>query len=149
MIRKIAIGFAVLFALVVITGYMPGMITMSHMTDDGLERQMMGTYMISTVDDVTHGLTALVLLGSAIASRKAALIALTCFGWYYACDAAFYLVDGFLIHKPFIGNILLNLPHVIISSVMLWTVYVLGPKVVVDPEARRSTRIEPQLESKR
>jgi hypothetical protein len=128
MIRKIAIGFAILFGIVVATGYMPGMVTGSHMTGDGPERALMDTYMVSLVDDVTHTVTALALLVAALVSWRAALIALTCFGWYYACDATFYLIDGFLIHKPFVGNILLNLPHVVISSVMLWSVYWLAPR---------------------
>jgi hypothetical protein len=128
MIRKIAIGFAVLFGLVVATGWMPGAITDTHMTPDGPERAMWGMYMMSLVDDITHGVSAVVLLAAGVHSRKASLLALTCFGWYYACDAVFYLLDGVFLHKPLVGNLLLNAPHIVISSIMLWTVYVLGPR---------------------
>jgi hypothetical protein len=128
MVRKIAIGFAVLFGLVVATGWMPGTVTETHMTADGPERAMWGMYMMSLVDDITHGVTAAVLLAAGAYSRAASLLALTCFGWYYACDAVFYLLDGIFLHKPIVGNVLLNLPHIVISGVMLWTVYVLGPR---------------------
>ena len=71
---------------------------------------------------------AICLLIGALHSRRAAVLAFTAFGWYYACDAVFYLIDGFLNHKPVVSNILLNLPHVVISSVMLSTVYILAPR---------------------
>ena len=128
MVRKLSFVFAVLFVLVVVTGWMPHFVTDSHMTMDGTERTVFGLFGMSILDDVTHGLSALVLLVASIKSRNASLLALTAFGWYYACDAAFYLIDGFIIHKPIVANVLLNLPHVIISSVMLGMVYWLAPR---------------------
>jgi hypothetical protein len=38
------------------------------------------------------------------------------------------LIDGALNHKPVLSTIALNLPHVILSSVMLSIVYVLSPR---------------------
>ena len=80
---------------------------------------MMGLYAISLIDDVTHGLSALLLLVAALTSARMSRLALGAFGWYYACDATFYLVTGLLKGDPFVPNILLNLPHVVISSTML------------------------------
>ena len=51
------------------------------------------------------------------------LLALTAFGWYYAYDAIIYLVTGVLQAKPLGENIGLNIPHVIISGIMLWLAY--------------------------
>ena len=128
MVRKLAVGFALLFGLVVASGWMPQTTTSMHMTADGPERMMWGLFAMSKLDDVTHGVTALMLLVAAIHTRKGATLAFTAFGWYYACDAAFYLIDGALNHKPVLSNIALNLPHVFLSSVMLSVAYVLSPR---------------------
>ena len=55
--------------------------------------------------------SALLLLAACIKSRQASLLALTAFGWYYACDAAFYRINGFIGRKPLMSNVMLNLPH--------------------------------------
>lgn len=124
-LRWSAFGFAVFFALVVALGYVPQFNGgMSHvaMSQAG-EHSMLGLYMIGAADDVTHGLSALVLLIAALSSARASRLALTAFGWYYAFDAAIYLVTGFIQHHPFGSTILLNLPHVIISAIMLGLAY--------------------------
>jgi len=128
MVRKLSFAFALVFVLVVVTGWMPHFVTDTHMTMDGPERTLFGLFGMSILDDVTHGLSALLLLAASIKSRKASLLALTAFGWYYACDASFFLMDGFIIHKPIVANILLNLPHVIIATIMLGMVYGLAPR---------------------
>jgi hypothetical protein len=128
MTRKLAFAFAFLFGLVVASGWMPQTTTSMHMTADGPERMMWGLFAMSKLDDVTHGVTALVLLVGAVHSRKGATLAFTAFGWYYACDAAFYLIDGALNHKAMLSNIALNAPHVVLSSIMLSIVYVLSPR---------------------
>jgi hypothetical protein len=128
MVRKLAFGFAILFGLVVASGWMPQTMTSTHMTADGPERMMFGLFAMSVLDDVTHGVTAVFLLIGALHSRKGAALAFTAFGWYYACDAVFYLIDGALIHKPVLSNIALNLPHVVFSSIMLYIAYVMAPR---------------------
>ena len=128
MVRKLAFGFAILFAVVVASGWMPRSITSMEMTPDGPERLMWGLFKMSILDDVTHGVTGLVLLIAALHSRKSATLAFTAFGWYYACDAVFYLIDGVIIGKPVVSNILLNLPHVVLSSIMLTIAYKLAPR---------------------
>jgi hypothetical protein len=99
-----------------------------HMTADGPERMMWGLFAMSKLDDVTHGVTALMLLVGALHSRKGATLAFTAFGWYYACDAVFYLIDGALNSKPVLSNLALNAPHVILSSIMLSIAYVMSPR---------------------
>jgi len=124
-LRWSAFGFAVFFAMVVALGYIPrfnGGMTHVEMSQAG-ENSMLGLYMIGAADDVTHGLSALVLLVAALSSGRASRLALTAFGWYYAFDAAIYLVTGFIQHHPIGSTILLNLPHVIISAIMLALAY--------------------------
>ena len=126
-IRLIAFVFAVLFAIVVVLGYLPGINAPIHQHHGGGmqpgEHLLMGRYAISLIDDVTHGVTALVLLVAALASARYSRLALIAFGWYYACDAVFYLINGVLTHQPVMANVLLNLPHVVISAIMLGLAY--------------------------
>src|SRR5215213_1285649 len=128
MVRKLAFAFTVIFVIVVVMGWMPHNITAMQMTPDGPERTMFGLFKMSMLDDVTHGLSAIVLLAACIKSRQASLLALTAFGWYYACDAVFYLVNGFINQKPLMSNIMLNLPHVLIAIIMLSMVYWIAPR---------------------
>jgi hypothetical protein len=120
-----AFGFGIFFALVVALGYIPQLNEgMEHVAMQGSgEHKMLGLYMIGVADDVTHGLTAVLLLLAAAASPSLSRIALTAFGWYYAVDASIYLVAGFVQHRPVVSNILLNMPHVVISAIMLGIVY--------------------------
>ena len=81
-LRWSAFGFGLLFAVVVVLGYIPslnggaGHVAMSA---NG-EHQMLGLYMIGTADDVTHGLSAALLLGAALTSARASRLALFVFG---------------------------------------------------------------------
>ena len=128
MVRKLAIVWAVLFALVALSGWVPQWITETHMTPAGPERTMWGLFMLSLLDDITHGLTAVALLLGALTSARWARLAFTAFGWYYACDALFFLTFGFFNDKPYIKDIALNAPHVVISAIMLWIAYKLAPR---------------------
>jgi hypothetical protein len=127
-VRVGAFVFAIFFAVVVGLGYMPGLNGQPHVHHAGMamepgEHMLMGLYRISLLDDVTHGLSALLFLVAALHSARASRLALTAFGWYYAYDAIIYLVTGVLQSKPLAENIGLNIPHVIISGIMLWLAY--------------------------
>ena len=125
MVRKLTFAFAVGFALVVVVGYIPRFI---RVEPDG-QRLLFGLFQLSLIDDVTHGVSAMAALIASLGSRKACLLFLTAFGWYYALDAIFFLTYGFFNEKPYIADILLNLPHVVISGVMLGTVYRWAPRI--------------------
>ena len=127
-VRVGAFVFSIFFAIVVALGYMPGINGQPHVHHPGMsmepgEHMLMGLYRISLLDDVTHGLSALLFLVAALHSARASRLALTAFGWYYAYDAIIYLVTGVLQSKPLGENIGLNIPHVIISGIMLWLAY--------------------------
>ena len=63
-LRWSAFGFGIFFALVVILGYIPQLNQgMDHVSMQRMgEHKMLGLYMIGAADDVTHGLTAVILL---------------------------------------------------------------------------------------
>jgi hypothetical protein len=122
-VRKLTFGFALLFIWVVVSGYIP-----SFITHEGTDRIQFGLFRLSLIDDVTHGVTALLALVASLHSRKLSLLFLTAFGFYYALDAIFFLTYGFMNEKPYSADILLNLPHVLISTAMLGIVYWLAPR---------------------
>jgi hypothetical protein len=127
-VRVGAFVFALFFAVVVALGYVPGLNAQPHVHHAGMPMEpgshtMLGLYTISLLDDVTHGLSALLFLAAALHSARASRLALTAFGWYYAYDAVIYLVTGVLQGTPIGQNVGLNLPHVVISSIMLWLAY--------------------------
>ena len=133
-VRVGAFVFAIFFAVVVVLGYMPGLNGQPHVHHAGMqmepgEHMLRGLYRISLLDDVTHGLSAILFLVAALHSARASRLALTAFGWYYAYDAIIYLVTGVLQSKPLGENIGLNIPHVIISGIMLWLAYRKGSSV--------------------
>jgi len=127
-IRLSAFVFAVFFAVVVILGYIPGL-NAAHVHHPGMapmepgEHMLLGRYAISLLDDVTHGLSALLFLIASLHSARFSRLVLTAFGWYYAYDATIYLVTGVLQGTGLVDNVLLNLPHVVISSTMLFLAY--------------------------
>jgi hypothetical protein len=103
-------------------GYLPGLnapVHHHHAGADPGEHLLLGVYTISLLDDVTHSLTALLLLIASLLSARASRFVLTIFGSYYAVDAAIYLITGILQRSPIASNLKLNLPHVILSSAML------------------------------
>ena len=127
-VRVGAFVFSIFFGVVVALGYMPGINGQPHIHHPGMtmepgEHMLLGLYRISLLDDVTHGLSAILLLVAALHSGRASRLALTAFGWYYAYDAVIYIVTGVLQSKPLGENLGLNIPHVIISGIMLWLAY--------------------------
>ena len=127
-VRVSAFVYALFFAVVVILGYIPGL-NAAHVHHPGAmpmeagEHMLFGRYTISLLDDVTHGLSAILFLIASLVSARMSRLALTAFGWYYAYDATIYLITGILQGSPLGANLALNLPHVVISSVMLWLAY--------------------------
>jgi hypothetical protein len=129
--RTVRVGafiFALFFASVVALGYIPGLNASAHVhhADMAMEQGshlLLGLYTISLLDDVTHGLSAILFLVAALHSARASRLALTAFGWYYAYDATIYLVTGMLQGTALGENLGLNLPHVVISGIMLWLAY--------------------------
>jgi hypothetical protein len=117
-LRICAAGFAVVFCFVVALGYVPSFnVTVAN------ERMLFGLFMLSPLDDITHGLTAIAAAAAAVHSGRAARLFFTAFGWYYALDAIFFLCYGAVNDKPWLADVLLNLPHVGISSAMLALAY--------------------------
>jgi hypothetical protein len=144
------LAFALFFAFVVVIGYIPGLNATPHvhhagaapMPMDSGEHMLLGRYTISLLDDVTHALSAILLVIASLHSARMSRVALTAFGWYYAYDATIYLITGVLQRSPLGQNLALNLPHVVVSSIMLWLAYRGRTNVVkAAPPAELSARM--------
>ena len=96
MLRKVTFAMGIFGAVVVALGFVPGI--SPHV---GHERMMFGAFAISAIDDITHGLTALAAFAAALHSDRASRLFLVTFGSYYALDATFYLLNGFVPLSPF------------------------------------------------
>lgn len=124
MLRRVAFGAGLFGATVVALGWIPGISPHA-----GHERMMFGAFAISAIDDITHGLTALLAFAAAFHSERASRLFLVTFGSYYALDATFYLLNGFVNDLAWQADIMLNLPHVVVSTVMLAAAYGIRPTV--------------------
>lgn len=130
-VRWSAFAFSIFFVAVVALGYIPGLNATPHvhnpeamaMPMEAGEHTMLGLYKISLLDDVTHGLSALLFLIGALQSARMSRLALTAFGWYYGYDATIYILTGLMQQKPIGENLGLNAPHVLISAIMLYLAY--------------------------
>lgn len=122
MLRKVAFGAGLFGTIVVVLGWIPGISPHA-----GHERMMFNAFAISAVDDITHGLTALLAFAAAFHSERASRLFLVTFGSYYALDATFYLLNGFVNDLSWQADIMLNLPHVVVSTIMLAAAYGIRP----------------------
>lgn len=117
-IEKIALFFSFIALWVVIMGYIP-FIT----TPEGV---MFWSFHIDRVDDVTHGLTWIALLYAWLFDKRLSTLFLMILWSYYACDALFHMIDSLIWMYHIWYYFLVNLPHILISSGMLYGVYKFG-----------------------
>ena len=136
MLRKVTFAMGLFGVVVVALGWFPGI-----SPHQGHERMMFGAFAISAVDDITHGLTALAAFAAAFHSDRASRLFLVTFGSYYALDATFYLLNGFVNDLSWTADIMLNLPHVVVSSVMLAVAYGYSPQGSPAPTPATRTAI--------
>jgi hypothetical protein len=120
--RIAALAFFVFAAGVVAMGWVPGWYTI-----EGNERMLFGLFAMSALDDITHGVTAIAFLIASFSGVHVQRLTFITFGSYYALDAIFYLLNGFVNTLPWLSDIALNLPHVVISTIMLLLGYRLAP----------------------
>ena len=120
--RLAALAFAFFAGVVVAAGWIPGWYTM-----DGAERKLFGLFALSPLDDITHGVTALAFAVAAFRPVPVQRLIFVTFGSYYALDALFFLLNGFVNDLTWAQDIALNLPHVVISSATLTLAYRLVP----------------------
>lgn len=110
-IQKCGFGFAVLFLGVYSLDYVPGI-----MDQNGL---MFGLFHMTRIVDLGHlGAGSLALIGALISARTARAY-FWLLGVWYTIDVFVYFF-GHLQTLPFLKNILINLPHILIFIAAYW-----------------------------
>jgi hypothetical protein len=105
-IQKCAFGFAFLFLAVYALDYVPGI--------TGANGKMFGLFSMTKFVDMGHlGLGTLALISGFVGSRTARVY-FWFVGFFYAADVITYAVTHLHLVPPLV-NLLVNLPHTIIS----------------------------------
>lgn len=107
--RYIAIFLTALFVGIVTIERFPGVLVP---TDVAYEWLMFGIFKISLLDDITHGISGLLGLIALFKGYRWTVKYLMLIGGYYALDALFFVVTGFVAGQGAIDNFMLNGPHI-------------------------------------
>jgi hypothetical protein len=115
---KYAVAFlTALFIGIVLIERLPGVMVP---TSEPYESLMFGLFKISLLDDITHGISGLLGLAALIAGYRWRVYFLMLIGGYYALDATFFIVNGFMTGQSLVDNVLLNGPHIGITAVVIY-----------------------------
>lgn len=131
LIRKIALGYAVVLFLVGLTNYIPGL------TD--AQGRAFGIFALDIFDDALHFASAAWAGVAAVLSRRASEIFLKVFGALYLADGAMGLAlgSGFLdfgivtygiVNAPLLFKVLANLPHLTLGGFAVFAGFVLAKR---------------------
>jgi hypothetical protein len=114
-VKYIALFLAIGFFGIVIAERFPGAMVPTSEPDVSI---FYGLFKISLLDDITHFLSGLFAIIAVIAGYKWTVKYLMIIGGYYFLDALFYVINGFATHQPVVDNFLLNVPHIIIATLV-------------------------------
>lgn len=128
-LRKCAFGFAVLFLAVYSLDYVPGI-----MAANG---KMFGLFSMTTFVDIGHLALGVLALLSGLAGQRAARLYFWFLGFFYAADVITYAVRHWALISPS-TNLLVNLPHIIVSTAALLIAMNVDKKRVPDAALPRS-----------
>jgi hypothetical protein len=117
--KYIALFLTAGFLGIVLIERVPGVLVATEVPYEWL---MFGLFKISLVDDITHGLSALFGIIALVSGYRTIVKYLMIIGSYYALDALFFLVNGFMTGMPLVQNIMLNLPHVFIGVLVYFAI---------------------------
>lgn len=118
--KTIAIFLTALFVGIVTIERFPGVLVN---TDVAQEWLMFGLFKISLLDDITHGISGLLGIIALTQGYRWTVKYLMLIGGYYALDATFFIINGFVTGMPVIDNLLLNGPHIGITVLVAYALY--------------------------
>src|SRR5271156_3031571 len=126
-IQKCALGFALLFLAVYSLDYVPGI-----MDANG---KMFGLFSMTTFVDIGHlGLGTLALISGFVGPRTARVY-FWFLGFFYAADVITYVVRHLHLISP-VTNLLVNLPHILISLAAFFVAIRVGKQTAHAVSAR-------------
>lgn len=108
-----------LFIGIVLIERLPGVLTLTTTPNEWL---MFGTFKISLVDDITHGISGIVGAIALMKGYRWTVKYLIVIGGYYALDALFYVVNGFMTGQGIVANLMLNGPHIGITILVAYAI---------------------------
>jgi hypothetical protein len=121
-IKYIVLFLSILFVGIVVLEQFPGvMVPVSSGSET--EYLMYGLFKISLLDDITHLLSGLVGFYALFRGYRTQVLFLILFGGYYTLDAVFFILNGFATGQPLLDNFLLNGPHIGISVLCLFGIF--------------------------
>ena len=115
-VKLISLFLVVLFIGIVLIERVPGVMIA---TADKYESLMFGLFRISLLDDITHSLSGLLGALALIKGYRYSVYFLLLIGGYYALDATFFVINGFITGQSVIENIMLNGPHIGITILVI------------------------------
>jgi hypothetical protein len=125
-IQKCALAFALLFLFVYSLDYVPGI-----MDANG---KMFGLFSMTTFVDIGHlGLGLLALIGGLVGPRTSRVY-FWFLGFFYAADVINYVVRHLHLISP-VTNLLVNLPHAVISIAAFLIAINVGKQSATEPVA--------------
>lgn len=124
--KIIAIFLTTLFIGIVSVERFPGVLVP---TEVPLEWLMFGLFKISLLDDITHGISGIMGVIALIAGYRWTIKYLMLIGGYYALDATFFVVNGFVTKQPIVENFMLNAPHIGITFLVIVALYTAVKKI--------------------
>ncbi|MFZ1987539.1 MAG: hypothetical protein WAV21_00695 [Minisyncoccia bacterium] len=120
-VKYVALFLTLLFVGIVLIERLPGVLVT---TETPYEWLMFGVFKISLVDDITHGLSGLFGVLALLAGYRWTVKYLMVIGGYYVLDALFFIVYGFFTGQGIVDNFLLNGPHIGITILVAFALYV-------------------------
>lgn len=118
--KYIAMFLTAGFAGIVLIERVPGVLISTSVPYEWL---MFGLFKISLLDDITHGLSAILGIIAIILGYKMWTKWLMLIGGYYSLDAIFFVINGIFTKQPLSENLGLNFPHLIIMVLVIIALY--------------------------
>ena len=115
--RYVGIFLTALFIGIVLIERLPGVLVPTGVPYEWL---MFGTFKISLIDDITHGISGVFGLIALVLGYRWTVTYLIVIGGYYALDALFFVVYGFVTGQGIIDNLMLNGPHIGITVLVTY-----------------------------
>ncbi|MDO8572754.1 MAG: hypothetical protein Q7S11_03240 [bacterium] len=115
--KYVAAFLTALFIGIVSIERFPGVLVMTGVPNEWL---MFGVFKISLVDDITHGISGIFGFTALLKGYRWTVKYLMLIGGYYALDALFYVVNGFMTGQGVIANLMLNGPHIGITILVTY-----------------------------
>jgi hypothetical protein len=106
-----------LFIGIVLIERLPGVLVTTGVPYEWL---MFGTFKISLIDDITHGISGILGIIAIVRGYRCTVKYLMLIGGYYALDALFFIVYGFITGQGIIDNLMLNGPHIGITVLVAY-----------------------------